>query len=109
LKQASEAGLEEYLSTAISGLVRSDTDVLHFLEDSMRGESAISPGFYQARLADIDRGGLHSKQEDSRYVYLAARAAQAGQTRELIENSRRQACQNWPSPKNIFCRQSRGD
>jgi hypothetical protein len=109
LKQASEAGLEEYLSTAISGLVRSDTDVLHFLEDSMRGESAISPGFYQARLADIDRGGLHSKQEDSRYVYLAARAAQAGQTRELIENSRRQACQNWPSPKNTFCRQSRGD
>ena len=103
MKNAADAGLKEYLSTSIASLIRTNGDALHFLKNLIKDASTISPGFYQARLADIDRGQLRSKREDSLYVYLAARASQAEQTREHIENSQRKACLNWPSSKNIYC------
>ena len=109
LKQPIEPNLKEYASRSINNLVQSDGDALRFLRQLLKDESEIDAEFYRAQLATIDRGKLTSKQDDSLYVYIAARASQARQTSELIEQARREACLNWPSPKNIHCKQPAGD
>ena len=103
LKESTDTALKEYVFSSILNLIQSEADALQFLKYSIKDETEIDLNFYQARLADIERGKLPSKQDDSHYVYIAALSTQSRQTDEHINDSRRLACQNWPSPKNSYC------
>jgi len=108
LKSATDADLRAYVSSAILSLIRSEADSLQFLKSSLNDETEINPQFFQIQLDSIDRQILESKQDDSHYVYIAARVAQVQQTEDHIDKSYRLACQNWPSLKNVYC-QPRSD
>jgi len=103
LKSTTDPGLKQYLSSAILELIQSEAEALEYLMSSINDESEINPQVLQTQLDAINRENLISKQDDSHYVYLIARSSQARQTAEHISNSRQQACQNWPSRKNIYC------
>jgi len=105
LKNATDANLRKYISSSILGLIQSESDALAYLKSSINDVSKISPKLLRKQLDDINRGNLLSKQDDSHYVYLIARSKQAQQTAEHLNNSRQQACQNWPSLKNYYCRE----
>jgi len=108
LKNARDANLRKYISSSILGLIQSEADALVYLKSSINEASAINPELLRTQLDDINRDNLMSKQDDSHFVYLIARSSQAQQTAEHLGNSRQQACQNWPSPKNIYCREDTG-
>jgi hypothetical protein len=108
LKSAADANLRKYISSSILGLIRSEADALVYLKSSINEASEINPEVLRTQLDDINRDNLLSKQEDSLLVYLIARSTQAQQTEEHLNNSRQQACQNWPSPKNTYCREDTG-
>jgi len=108
LKKATDIDLRKYIAKSILSLIQSGADTLHFLKSSLQDETEINPQFFQTQLGSIHRQNLTSKQDDSHYSYIAARASQAQQTREHIEKSRQLACQNWPSQKNVYCRSGTG-
>ena len=105
LKGATDAKLRKYISTSILGLIQSEADALVYLKSGINDESEINPELSRTQLDDINRDNLLSKQSDSHYVYLIARSSQAQQTAEHLNNSRQQACQNWPSSKNTYCQE----
>jgi hypothetical protein len=109
LKESTDTALKEYILSSILNLIQSEADALQFLKYSIKDEAEIDPQFYQARLADIERSNLPSKQDDSHFVYIAALSTQSRQTLEHIHNSRLQACQNWFSPKNTYCKPEKGN
>ena len=108
LKGATDANLRKYISSSILGLIQSESDALAYLESSIKDDSEINPELVRTQLDNINRYNLTSKQDDSHYVYLIARSSQAQQTAEHLSNSRQQACQNWPSLKNTYCREVSG-
>jgi hypothetical protein len=108
LKSATDAKLRKYISSSILGLIQSEADALVYLKSSIKEVSEINPEALRTQLDDINRDNLLSKQGDSHYVYLIARSSQAQQTAEHLSNSRQQACQNWPSAKNIYCQEDTG-
>ena len=103
LNSATDPDLKLYISSSILELIQSEADALKYLKSSITDKSEINPQNLRTQLDAIDRKNLLSKQDDSHYVYLVARSSQARQTTELLSNSRQQACQNWPSRKNIYC------
>ena len=103
LKTESDARPRQYISESILSLIQSESDALHFLRSSLNDETEINPNFFHIQLDGIQRQNLVSKQDDSHYIYIVARASQALQTREHIAKSRQLACQNWPSRKNFHC------
>ena len=108
LKNVTDAKLRKYVSSSILGLIQSEADALVYLKSSINEASQINPELLRTQLDDINRNNLLSKQGDSHYVYLIARSSQAQQTTEHLSNARQQACQNWPSPKNIYCQEDTG-
>jgi hypothetical protein len=108
LKDATDAKLRKYISSSILGLIQSEADALVYLKSSIKKASEINPEVLRGQLDDINRNNLMSKQEDSHFAYLIARSTQAQQTEEHLRNSRQQACQNWPSPKNTYCQEDTG-
>jgi len=103
LQEATDTALREYIFSSILSLIQSDSDALHFLKHLIKGQTEIDQAFYRNQIAQIDRDNLPSKQDHADYVYIAARLEQARQTKEHIDDSRRQACQYWPGPKNSYC------
>jgi hypothetical protein len=108
LKSATDANLRKYISSSIVGLIQSEADALVYLKSSINKVSEINAEALRRQLDDINRDNLLSKQDDSLYAYLIARSSQAQQTAEHLSNSRQQACQNWPSPKNSYCQEDTG-
>lgn len=103
LKNTTDADRRKYISSAILSLIQSESDFLRFLKYSLNDETEINQQFFQTQLDSIDRQMLGSKQDDSHYIYIAARVGQVQQTEEHINRSRQLACQNWPSQKNVYC------
>jgi hypothetical protein len=104
-KSPTDNSLREFAASSLMKLVQSDSDVLVYLKSSIKDEREINPKTFRTQLEGINRKNLLSKQGDSHYVYLVARSSQAQQTEEHLNNSRQQACRNWPSQKNIYCRE----
>ena len=109
LNSTTDKKLRKYISSSILDFIQSEADALVYLKSNIKEASEIKPELLHKQLNDINRANLESKQDDSHFAYLLARSKQAQQTQEHLNNSRQQACQNWPSSKNTYCREDNGN